>query len=281
MTTTLGKLPEFCPDAGNIDVYIERFELFVNANGIDAIKKLQVFLTVLGEKAYVTLRNLQLPKTPTQVKYEEAVAVLRQHYAPKRWIVTERYRFYRRNQESSESIAQFIVELKRLAMTCSFGSFLEEALRDRLIAGLRTDSIRCRLLALPGNEITWERVCNIATAMEAAQKDTRDMLSNAATASASAKQHTTKPRTSGSERTAWKKGQAKKRETETVRACHRCGGKHAPVSCPFLKSNCYKCSKPGQVAKLCKTKVVHQVHENLSEKDLLFVVRTTMEVRPP
>lgn len=232
MTTTLGKLPEFCPDGGNIDVYIKRFELFVNANGIDASKKLQVFLTVLGEKAYVTLRNLLLPKTPTQVKYEEAVAVLQQHYAPKRSIVTERYRFYRRNQESSESIAQFIVELKRLAMTCSFGSFLEEALRDRLIAGLRTDSIRCRLLALPDNEVNWERVCTIATAMEAAQKDTREMLSNAATASTvdvnwqreaskSAEQHTTKPRTSGSERTAWKKGQAKKRETETVRACHR------------------------------------------------------------
>ncbi|XP_037560790.1 uncharacterized protein LOC119439830 [Dermacentor silvarum] len=181
MATTLGKLPEFCPDTANIDVYLERFELFAKANEIDAGKKLEVFLTVLGEKAYVTRRSLLLPKTPTEVKYEDATKVLKQHYAPKRSVVTERY-FYRRNQESSETIAQFLVELKRLAATCSFGTFLQEALRERLIAGLWSDTIRCRLLALPDDEVTWDRVCKVFTAMEAAQ-DTQDMLVDNAGAS--------------------------------------------------------------------------------------------------
>ncbi|XP_029848024.2 uncharacterized protein LOC115330335 [Ixodes scapularis] len=183
MTSSLGKLAEFWPDIGNIDVYLESFELFSSANGIDASKKLPVFLTVLGEKAYETLHSLLLPKTPTEVKYEDAAKVLEQHYAPKRSVVTERYHFYRRHQEPRESIAQFIVALKTLASTCSFGNFLENALRDRLIAGLRTDAIRCRLLALPDNQVTWERVCNIATAMEAAQKETKDMLGDTAATS--------------------------------------------------------------------------------------------------
>ncbi|XP_037561113.1 uncharacterized protein LOC119440260 [Dermacentor silvarum] len=183
MATTLGKLPEFCPDTGNIDVYLERFELFAKANEIDAGKKLEVFLTVLREKAFVTLRSLLLPKRPTEVKYEDATKVLQQHYAPKRSVVTERYHFYRRNQESSETIAQFLVELKRLAATCSFGTFLQEALRDRLIAGLRSDNIQCRLLALPDDEVTWDRVCKVSTVMEAAQKDTQDMLVDNAGAS--------------------------------------------------------------------------------------------------
>ncbi|XP_037569835.2 uncharacterized protein LOC119450165 [Dermacentor silvarum] len=183
MATTLRKLPEFCPDTGNIDVYLQRFELFAKANEIDTGKKLEVFLTVLGEKAYVTLRSLLLPKTPTKVKYEDATKVLQQHYAPKWSVVTERYHFYRRNQESSETIAQFLVELKRLAATCSFGTFLQEALRDCLIAGLRSDTIRCRLLALPDDEVTWDRVCKVSTAMEAAQKDTQDMLVDNAGAS--------------------------------------------------------------------------------------------------
>ncbi|XP_075534768.1 uncharacterized protein LOC142570254 [Dermacentor variabilis] len=183
MTTTLGSLSEFCPDCGNIEVYLERFDLYATANGIDASKKLQVFLTILGEKAYVTLRSLLLPKKPTEVKYEEATEALRNHYAPKRSVVTERYHFYKRKQEPDESLKQFIVELKRLAATCSFGSFLEEALRDRLIAGIRTDSIQCRLLALSDDEVTWERVCKIATALETAQKDTREMLPEGSTAS--------------------------------------------------------------------------------------------------
>ncbi|KAL1468981.1 hypothetical protein MTO96_005077 [Rhipicephalus appendiculatus] len=98
MATTFGKLPEFCPDSGNIHVYLERFELFAKANEIDAGNKLEVFLSIIADKAYVTLRSLLLPKMPTEVKYEDAKKVLQQHYALKRSVVTEPYHFYRRNQ---------------------------------------------------------------------------------------------------------------------------------------------------------------------------------------
>lgn len=280
MATTYGKLPEFCPDSGNIDVYLERFELFAKANGIDDGKKLEVFLTMIGEKAYVTLRSLLLPKTPTEVKYEDAKKVLQQHYALKRSVVTERYHFYRRNQESNETIAQFLVELKRLAATCSFGNFLQEALRDRLIAGLRSDTIRCRLLALPDDEVTWERVCKVATAMEAAQKDTQDMLCDSAGAS-NAQLH-------------WQGSQGKPNATsqvlkknytqKTAVECHRCGGQHAPTRCPFLKSACFKCSKRGHVAKMCKTRVVQAVEVPATEQDLqdlLTICQTNRAGSPP
>ena len=175
-STTVGKIPEFCPDSGDIDVYLERFELYAAANDVAKGKKLLILLTVLGEKAYVTLRSLLLPKTPTEAGYDEAVAVLRKHYAPKRSVVTERYRFHRRDQGPEESISDFVVALKTLAATCAFGTFLEEALRDRLIAGLRSEDIRCRLLAMDDKDVTWERVFNVATAMEAANKDTKEML---------------------------------------------------------------------------------------------------------
>ncbi|XP_040078812.1 uncharacterized protein LOC115316168 [Ixodes scapularis] len=88
MTSSLGKLAEFCQDTGNIDIYLEKFEQFSSANRIDTSKKLPVFLTVLGEKTYVTLRSLLLPKTPTEVKYEDSAKVLQQHYAPKPSVVT-------------------------------------------------------------------------------------------------------------------------------------------------------------------------------------------------
>ncbi|KAL3243763.1 hypothetical protein MRX96_019713 [Rhipicephalus microplus] len=55
--TTFGKLPEFCTGSGNIKVYLESFELFAKANGMDALKELEVFLTINGEKAYVALRT--------------------------------------------------------------------------------------------------------------------------------------------------------------------------------------------------------------------------------
>ncbi|KAL3196130.1 hypothetical protein MRX96_015607 [Rhipicephalus microplus] len=152
--------------------------LFAKANQIDGAEMLQVFLNIIGKKAYVTPRSLLLPKTPTEVKHEDAKKVLQQQYALKWCVVTERYYFYRWTEESNETNAQVLVELKNLTATCSFGTFLQEALRDCLIAVLRNDTIRCRLLALPDDEVTWCRVCKVATAMEAAQKVTQDMLSN-------------------------------------------------------------------------------------------------------
>lgn len=39
---TLGKLPEFDPDTGDFEVYLERLEYFIAANVIAREKKLQV-----------------------------------------------------------------------------------------------------------------------------------------------------------------------------------------------------------------------------------------------
>lgn len=64
-------------------------------------------------------------------------------------------------------MADFLVELKKLAAMCEFGAFLEEAQRDRLISGLHADIIHCRLLAMADAEITKHRACSITSVMEA------------------------------------------------------------------------------------------------------------------
>lgn len=49
----------------------------------------------------------------------------------------ERFKFHCHNQLESESITQFVIELKRLGLKCEFGVFLEEGLRDELECGLK------------------------------------------------------------------------------------------------------------------------------------------------
>ncbi|XP_040069657.1 uncharacterized protein LOC120842585 [Ixodes scapularis] len=240
MTATIGKPPEFQADSGNFEIYLERFELFVAANDIAEEKKLQVFLTAIGEKAYTVLRSLLLPKTPNKVSYQEAVSILQKHYAPRRSLVTERFRFNRRNQGPHETVTDFAVELKKLAATCEFGAFLEEALRDRLIAGLHADTIRCRLLAMPDTELTWDRACSIATAMETAAQDTKEMLtsSNAGQSSNAAdvnwQQAPAPPRRTATTNAPTKsRGHGKKAtkavDQRTKKPCHRCGEQHLPA----------------------------------------------------
>nr|XP_037288959.1 uncharacterized protein LOC119181819 [Rhipicephalus microplus] len=250
MATTVGKLPEFQQEDGNFEVYLERFEVFAAANDIAEDKKLPIFLPAIGEKAYVTLRSLLLPKTPAKTSFTEVVDVLKKHYAPKRSVVTERYRFHQRKQEPHETVADFIVELKKLAATCEFGAFLTEALRDRLVAGIRTEGVRCRLLAMPDKEVTWERACSVAMAMEAATQDTKEMLQTSSKGAAvetediywqrKISQPSKAPSREAPTQSSWDKENGAAKE-QTKRMCHRCGGQHSPVSCRFLNSS--KCEE--------------------------------------
>lgn len=175
MAATLARLEEFNPEGGNFDVYLERFELFAAVNGIADDRKRQLFLATIGNDAYLTLRRLLSPKTPIEASFEEAASVLRNHYSPRRSVVSQRCRFGQRKQKPNETITDFIVAIKKIAAECEFGGFLQEALRDRLVTGLRSDAIRRRLLAMPDEELSWERTCSVATELEAADRVAKDV----------------------------------------------------------------------------------------------------------
>lgn len=173
----IGRLSEFHPTTGNLEVYIERFEAFARVNNFDEQRKTDVFITVLGDEAYMTLRNLVFPDTPEKKTYQHIREVLFKHYKPKRSIVTERYNFHKRIQGRQEPIDDFTVELKSLATNCAFAAFLSETLRDQLVVGVRSEGIRYKLLAVEdGNDLTWEKACVIATSMEAADGHAKEMV---------------------------------------------------------------------------------------------------------
>ena len=73
---------------------------------------------------------------------------MKNHYMPKPLFISERFKFNKRNQDETENINAFEVELRRLATHCKFGAFLKEALCDRLVCGLRrAEEIQKRLLS--------------------------------------------------------------------------------------------------------------------------------------
>ena len=81
--------------------------------------------------------------------------LLKDHFEPKR------FTFHRRNQRPGETIAEYDTALRKLAVTCEFEAYLEEALRDRFVCGLSSEAIQRRLLSEP--KLT------LAKAMEFAQ----------------------------------------------------------------------------------------------------------------
>ena len=144
---TLGRLKVFVPEEENISTYLERVELYFVTNGVEEDRQAPTLLTVIGSKNYGIIKSLVAPALPKDKTYAELEAVLKAHFQPKPLVIAERFRFYRRSQAAGESALDYIAELRRLAITCEFGEFLDQALRDRFVCGLVNESIQKKLLS--------------------------------------------------------------------------------------------------------------------------------------
>lgn len=80
-------------------------------------------------------------------------------------IIAERFEFHRRVQKENETVAEYMTELRKLADKCEFGGHLSEALRDRLVCGLRSETTRRRLLTEA--DLTLAKAYSTAHGMEA------------------------------------------------------------------------------------------------------------------
>ena len=237
----IGWIEEFDESKEDIEVYLQRLEHWMAANRItappadqaEAIEsRVSVILTVIGASMYGVLRNLLTPAAPNTKTYTELVQTLKAHFKPQSLVIAERFRCYRRDQQTGETIAAYVMALKHQARRCKFGAFLEESLRDRLVCGLRSNTIQKKLLT--EKDLTFKRACDLAQAMELAARDTAELAIHA------------QPRESTVHlvSTATKK-EFRKPTMDKGEQCYRCGGKHDAQKCWHNKSKCHRCTKGG------------------------------------
>ena len=100
----LGRMQEFEPDTESISAYLERLQMFFEANDIAAEKKVSVLLTVIGRQNFSLLRNLVAPESPKDKSFDDLTKLLKSHFEPKKLVIAERFNFYRQDQQVGESI---------------------------------------------------------------------------------------------------------------------------------------------------------------------------------
>ena len=226
---TIGQMQEFNPENETVTAYLERFQLFVSANGIEEGKLVPTLLTVVGSTHYSLIRGLVSPELAKDKSFEDLVDILKKHYDPEPIIIAERFHFYERSQKPGESIANYLASLRRLASRCDFGAFLSDALRDRLVCGMSNENIQKVLLTKA--KLTLEKAVEISQGMEAAALQSKELRgSHRATSQVLSIQTPRKP-------------------------CGRCGrGNHSEQECHFRNATCRKYGKVGHIAPVCRSK---------------------------
>jgi len=242
MTTRVGTLDEFEPSSETVTNYVERVQMYFAANDIAEAKQVSTFLTAVGKKTYAVLRDLVSPDNLKDKTLEQLAAVLKQHYEPVTLVIAERFNFHRRYQQQGESVSEFAAELKKLSLNCKFGTHLDEALRDRLVCGLRSEGTQKKLLTEA--DLTFKRALEIAQSNETASVRARQLQS---------------PRGAREEEKHVNKiadrGQRLQRSETVARSngCYCCGkADHRKAQCKFKDYTCNNCGLTGHLQPVCR-----------------------------
>ncbi|KAL9704368.1 hypothetical protein quinque_007886 [Culex quinquefasciatus] len=114
----------------------------------DKVKK--AHLALLGGSLLHERLKLLFPRQELDsASYEEVITRLTTHFdRPDEWgEVVHHARFHSLVQQPGQTLKQFVRVVKLEAQFCTFGSYAREAIRDRIVVGVRSDDLRNLLLA--------------------------------------------------------------------------------------------------------------------------------------
>ena len=141
-----GTLREFDTTKESIEDFCHRFEFYCLANNIkdddeaQQNRKKVLFVTLVGQTTFAKLRDLASPREITDISLDDIMVLLQTHYWPQTVEIAECFKFFKCTQGMSEGTANFMATLRHLAKTCNFGQYLETALCDQFVCGLRDET---------------------------------------------------------------------------------------------------------------------------------------------
>ena len=191
-------------------------------------------ISLLSKTVYSTLKTLCLPASPGSMKFSELTTLLSQHFRIKTSRTTATFLFRQCSQGPTETVTEFAHKLKNKSVDCDFDAFLDRALRDQFIAGLRDIGLKKTILTKPDADVkTFQNVQEIALAEEAATRFANQMSISAATASTSTDPTQVHHASSTSTKKSWQtKKKQFSRPPTTQRLCYQ-ASVHCQTCTPF------------------------------------------------
>ena len=251
--TIIGTISEFKPEKEQWVNYKTRLDAWMRINKIDDD---DAFISLVGPEVVDLLVALVSPANIEGNTYAQLSALLQKHYTSGTNELAESYNFDTRYQKESETVSDYIVALKKLSIHSGFGDEeqVKKRLRNRLVAGVRSDAIKNRLLS-EGAALTWDKAVEISTSMDTARQNSKMMRP--------AEELNSKVKSAEEVKRVQRGGHqynSRGRDRDGAREkCYRCHSwNHEAFKCPYKDEKCYKCNRFGHIARACENETVQE-----------------------
>nr|XP_042908526.1 uncharacterized protein K02A2.6-like [Parasteatoda tepidariorum] len=231
----------------------QRFLRFRTASGLITKtdeEQVDALIYVMGDKAEDIFLSLSISEEDKK-KFQEVLNSFDTHFVVKRNIIFERAQFNRRIQKEGESVNDFITALYALADKCEYGNLHDELLRDRIVVGIKDQTLSEKLQL--DSELTLQTAIDKVRLSESVKKQQSLLVENSTVNAISQKKKYNK--TTNADKSNFHDSKSKYQDSKTNyqrKNCKWCGKQpHEKRNCPAKDSNCRKCKKRGHWDNVC------------------------------
>ncbi|GFS56550.1 retrovirus-related Pol polyprotein from transposon 17.6 [Trichonephila clavipes] len=185
------------------------------------------------------------------ITYAQAIAILDSLFIKKRNVIFARHCFLTRNQQTEETVSEYLQILNQLSKDCDFTDvkaeeYRKEYIRDAFIRGLKCPSIRLRLLE--NTSMTLDQAFEQARTLESAEVHAASYMgSSFPVQSAAMKTEDFSEETVATSAASSSSSRSQK--------CFICGNDlHSRTLCPARDVTCRNSGKKGHYQRVCKSR---------------------------
>ena len=254
------------------------YEIAAELTESTEVKRAAIFRSSLGTEAYQRYMSFDLSTEESQ-SVASIVAAFDRYIVGEVNVTFERYNFHLRNQQPGESFDVYLAELRKLIKPCNYVCaqccVQDSILKDRIVIGIRDDSIRKRLLQT--RTLDLNQTIDICRSSETASLHLKRITGSDDDGNVNAMSHKGRHnavRFDKTNKSPRKLNEISKHDRSKTpdRVCKFCGRVHKfdKRLCPAFGKQCNKCKRLNHFSSVCKTttsKVVHSVSNDCFESE--------------
>lgn len=240
----------------------ERYRVLSKQSKEEGEYQVNSFLYCMGSQSESIFSSFTFQEDKEK-SYADVKAAFDRYFSPKRYIIFERAKFYKRDQQPGETVEQYVRALNEIARKCDFGEKRSEQMRDKIVVGILDQHVSKEMQKMDAAQLTEDVAINMARQAEQVDKNMKELFDSKVS---SVSPQTATDAVNQKPKPAPRSARKSPPSSNNSEPCTRCGHKvHIKGSCPALDSICKACNAKGHYARCCRTKSVHDVTESKSD----------------